>query len=103
MATDFVSAPAAGRNRSAVREQLAQRTRSFTELAQTVRSRGLNNRTRGFYLVVGVALVVALGGAFTGLALLRESWFLLLIPGDLHSHLVHGNLPPPAAPRFHAR
>ncbi len=77
--TESVSPLVPRRNRSAVREQLAQRTRSFTELAQTVRSRGLNNRTPGFYLTVAAALIVALGGAFTGLVLLRDSWFLLLI------------------------
>ena len=76
---DLVPSPAPRRDHSAVGEQVAARTRSFTQLAQAVRGRGLNNRTRGFYLIVASALVVALGGAFTGLALLRDSWFLLLI------------------------
>ncbi|MEZ5090721.1 MAG: acyl-CoA desaturase [Micropruina sp.] len=58
---------------------MSRRTRSFTELAKAVRGRGLNDRTPGFYLTVAAALIVALGGAFTGLVLLRDSWLLLLI------------------------
>ena len=69
--------------REAVRAALVQRTHSFTELAQEVRSAGLNNRTRLFYLAVFSALVAALGGAFTGVVLLRDSWFQLLIAAAL--------------------
>ena len=77
--TQVQSTRAPHRDRTAVREELSRRTRSFTELAQTVRNRGLNKRTPGFYLTVAAALLVALGGSFTGLVLLRDSWFLLLI------------------------
>lgn len=68
---------------SPVRDAFEKRTRTFTDLAQAVRTSGLNNRTRGFYLAVASALVAALGGAVTGLILLGDSWFQLLIAAAL--------------------
>ncbi len=78
----LTDAPAPRRG-EAVRAELARRTRSFTELARLVRADGLNDRTRWFYLLVFSGLVTALAGAFTGLVLLRDSWFQLLIAAAL--------------------
>jgi fatty acid desaturase len=58
-------------------------TQTFTALAQTTRSLGLQNRTRWFYLLLFTGLIVALGGAVTGLILLGDSWLQLLIAGAL--------------------
>ena len=49
--------------RTRIRAELTERTRSFTELAQAVRSEGLNRRTRGFYFTLFGGLVLALAGA----------------------------------------
>jgi fatty acid desaturase len=75
--------PARSRRGDAVKAEMAKRTRSFTELAQAVRSAGLNDRTRWFYLALFGGLVLALAGAFTGLVLLQDSWFTLLIAAVL--------------------
>ena len=83
MTTDILPSPTSGPGRGAAREEIAKRTRSFTDLAQNVRALGLNNRTRWFYWLVFGGLVLALGGAFTGIALLRDSWFQLLIAAAL--------------------
>jgi fatty acid desaturase len=83
-ATDVLPSPPHRSARgTAVREELARRTRSFTELAQAVRSAGLNDRTRWFYLALLGGLVTALAGAVTGFVLLRDSWFQLLIAAAL--------------------
>ena len=68
---------------AAVREELARRTRSFTDLAQTVRTAGLNRRTPWFYGMVAAVLLLALGGAVTGFVLLQDSWFQLLVAAAL--------------------
>ncbi|HRA75374.1 MAG TPA: acyl-CoA desaturase [Propionicimonas sp.] len=68
---------------AAVRAEIARRTASFTDLAQTVRTAGLNGRTRWFYVVLFTGLVLALAGAVTGVVLLRDSWFQLLIAAAL--------------------
>ncbi|MCC6494781.1 MAG: acyl-CoA desaturase [Propionibacteriaceae bacterium] len=82
--TSALSARAARTRRGeAVRAEVARRTRTFTELAQSVRAAGLNRRTRWFYLAVFGGLVAALAGAFTGLVLLQDSWFALLIAAAL--------------------
>lgn len=73
----------AGRTRGAARAEVAQLTRSFTDLAQEVRTLGLNDRTPWFYLAVGAGLVVALAGAVAGMVLLGGSWYQLLIAGAL--------------------
>jgi fatty acid desaturase len=54
-------------------------TRSFTELASTVRDTGLLARSHVFYAVYGLALVLALAGVITGMILLGDSWFQLLM------------------------
>ena len=61
----------------------AQYTNSYTDLAQTIRSSGLNRRTRWFYLALFAGLVTALAGAVAGLILLGDSWFQLLIAAAL--------------------
>lgn len=58
-------------------------TRSFTELAATVRDTGLLARSYTFYAVYGAALALALGGVITGFVLLGDSWFQLLIAAAL--------------------
>ncbi len=68
---------------TAARVEWERRTNSFTELAQQVRAAGLNSRTRGFYLILFGGLILALAGAISGMALLGESWFQLLIAAAL--------------------
>jgi len=58
-------------------------TQTYTALAQKVREQNLLARARGFYAAVFVVLIVALGGAATGLILLNDSWLTLLIAGAL--------------------
>ncbi len=77
-ATD-VPAPVRATSVSPSRAEWERRTNSFTELAQLVRSAGLNGRTPGFYLALFSGLVVALLGTLTGMVLLGDSWFQLLI------------------------
>ncbi len=80
--TTHTASPATDR-RTRVRAELAERTRSFTELAHAVRSEGLNGRARGFYFTLFGGLVLALGGAIAGIVLLGASWFQLLIAAAL--------------------
>jgi fatty acid desaturase len=58
-------------------------TQTFTALAQATRSLGLQERTRWFYALLFTGLVLALGGAVSGLVLLGDSWLQLLIAGAL--------------------
>ena len=58
-------------------------TRSFTELASTVRETGLLRRSYVFYSLFSVGLLLALGGVITGMILLGDSWFQLLMAGAL--------------------
>ena len=58
-------------------------TRSFTELAATVRDTGLLHRAPVFYALYGAALTLALGGVITGFILLGDSWFQLLMAAAL--------------------
>ncbi len=80
-AIDADTPPTTSRPRA--RDEITRRTRSFTELAAAVREQGLNARTRWFYYSVFGVLLLALGGAFTGLVLLKDSWFTLLIAAAL--------------------
>ena len=83
-ATDAPALPPTRTSRSEnVRVEWERRTNSFTELAKRVRDQGLNGRTRWFYLTLLGVLILALAGAFTGLALLGHSWFQLLIAAAL--------------------
>ncbi|TPX02816.1 acyl-CoA desaturase [Schumannella luteola] len=58
-------------------------TRTFTQIAHTIRESGLLRRSGWFYSLLGAGLLLALGGAITGFVLLGESWFQLLIAGAL--------------------
>jgi fatty acid desaturase len=58
-------------------------THTFTELAQAVRTRGLQGRRRGFYLMIFVVLLLALAGTGAGMILLDDSWLQLLLAGTL--------------------
>ncbi|MBC7297822.1 MAG: fatty acid desaturase, partial [Demequina sp.] len=58
-------------------------TRSFTELASTVRDTGLLARSYLFYAIYGTILTLAMGGVITGIILLGDSWFQLLMAGAL--------------------
>jgi hypothetical protein len=66
-----------------MRTETNRLTRSYTALAQATRALRLHGRTRWFYLLLFAGLVVALGGAATGLVLLGDSWLQLLIAGAL--------------------
>ncbi|WP_082095944.1 fatty acid desaturase family protein [Demequina flava] len=58
-------------------------THRFAELAATVRDTGLLHRSYGFYAGFGAALVLAMGGVITGIILLGDSWFQLLMAAAL--------------------
>jgi len=58
-------------------------TRSFTEIASTVRDAGLLKRSYVFYAVFVSTLVLALGGIIAGMVLLGDSWFQLLMAAAL--------------------
>lgn len=68
---------------AAARLEWERRTNSFTELAQAVREAGLNRRTPAFYWVLFGGLTLALAAGITGMALLGESWYQLLIAAAL--------------------
>ena len=53
-------------------------TNSYAALLREVRSAGLLNRRRAFYILTFAALCVALVASWAGLALLQPSWYLLL-------------------------
>ncbi|WP_227000757.1 fatty acid desaturase family protein [Protaetiibacter intestinalis] len=57
--------------------------RTFTAVSRTVKETGLLRRSHGFYLTLGIALALALGGAITGFVLFGASWYQLLIAGGL--------------------
>ncbi|MEU2205391.1 acyl-CoA desaturase [Microbacterium oleivorans] len=63
--------------------QFPPMAKAFTDVSRIVRETGLLRRTPIFYLAVGIALVLAFGGAVTGFILLGDSWFQLLIAGAL--------------------
>jgi len=54
-------------------------TRSFTEVAATIRDAGLLRRHYGFYSVFTSVLVLGLAGTVAGMILLGDSWFQLLM------------------------
>ena len=53
--------PAQPIGRGSGRSAQHQQTHTYTELAQAVREHRLNERTRGFYLTLFTALILALG------------------------------------------
>jgi fatty acid desaturase len=58
-------------------------TSSYSELAREVREAGLLRRAYGYYLSTGIGVALALGGVVTGIVLLGDSWFQLLMAGAL--------------------
>ncbi|MHA7155867.1 fatty acid desaturase family protein [Arthrobacter sp. TMN-50] len=56
---------------------------SYSTLLKQVRKEGLLNRRRRFYVAVFTALAVTMGAAWTGFALLGDTWFQLLIAAVL--------------------
>jgi fatty acid desaturase len=54
-------------------------TSSYTELARTVKDAGLLRRQRFFYLSLFAGLLLSCAAVFTGMALLGNSWFQLLL------------------------
>ncbi len=58
-------------------------TASYSALMRTVRDGGLLRRREGFYYAVFGGLALALGGVITGMVLLGDSWFQLLMAGAL--------------------
>jgi fatty acid desaturase len=69
--------------RTKPRGDVANPTTEYAALLHTVRDAGLLRRRTGFYVAMFSVLTVALGGAFTGMAFLGHSWFVLLIAGAL--------------------
>lgn len=57
--------------------------RAFIEVSDQARSQGLLGRARWFYLLVGGAVTAALLGSLTGLVLLGDTWWQLLIAAAL--------------------
>ena len=57
--------------------------RAYLEVSAEVRDQGLLERAQWLYLLVGVALTVGLLGAGTGLVLLGDSWWQLLIAAGM--------------------
>ena len=64
-------------------------TRSFTEIATAVRDAGLLKRSYIFYSGYFAALVLSLAGVITGIVLLGDSWFQLLMAAALGLVLTH--------------
>jgi fatty acid desaturase len=58
-------------------------TQSYSDLLKAVRSAGLLERRRGFYITVFAALAVLMTAAWFGFALIGQSWFQLLIAAAL--------------------
>lgn len=56
---------------------------SYSTLLKHVRKEGLLTRRRGFYISLFVVLALALSAAWTGFALLGDTWFQLLIAAAL--------------------
>ncbi len=75
--------PAQPIGRGSGRSAQHQQTHTYTELAQAVREHRLNERTRGFYLTLFTALILALGGTAVGILLLDDSWLQLLMAASL--------------------
>jgi fatty acid desaturase len=56
---------------------------SYTEVSRAVKAGGLLRRARWFYVLLATGLLVALAADVTGMALLGESWFQLILAGVL--------------------
>jgi fatty acid desaturase len=69
--------------RTQPRGDAANPTTEYSALLRTVRDAGLLRRRTGFYALMFTAISLALGGAITGLILLGDSWFQLLMAAAL--------------------
>jgi fatty acid desaturase len=78
-----VSSPVINIIRTKPRGDQANPTTEYAALLHTVRDAGLLRRRTGFYVAVFAVLIAALGAAFVGIALLHNSWFVLLIAAAL--------------------
>ncbi|MFC9354382.1 fatty acid desaturase family protein [Arthrobacter sp. NPDC057013] len=58
-------------------------TQSYSDLLKAVRSAGLLERRRGFYITVFATLAVLMTAVWFGFALIGQSWFQLLIAAGL--------------------
>jgi len=56
---------------------------AYKQVSQVVKETGLLRRAGWFYIFVGTALAIALGGVVTGFILLGDSWLQLLMAGAL--------------------
>jgi fatty acid desaturase len=56
---------------------------SYTEVSKAVKAQGLLRRARGFYALVTLGLIVATAGVVTGMVLLGDSWYQLILAGVL--------------------
>jgi fatty acid desaturase len=54
-------------------------TSGYAELAREIRRLGLQHRRPGFYTALLIANLIALGGVVTAMALLRDSWWVMLL------------------------
>ena len=77
------SAPGAVRSAKPRTGAVGDSTRSFTQLSHAVKDMGLLRRARTFYIILFAGLCLALGGIATGMVLLGESWFQLLMAAAL--------------------
>jgi fatty acid desaturase len=62
---------------------LSNPTSDFAELLKTVRDAGLLRRHRRFYVINFLIVTVVMGGAWVGFAMLRDSWYELIIAAAL--------------------
>jgi fatty acid desaturase len=58
-------------------------TSSYSSLLNTIKNVGLLRRHTGYYWIMFSALVIAMGAAWTGFALLGDSWYQLIIAAVL--------------------
>ncbi|MCR2825223.1 fatty acid desaturase family protein [Microbacterium sp. zg.Y909] len=54
-------------------------TRAYTEVSQAVKEKGLLQRTRGFYALVGLAILAGFAGCIVAFFALGDSWWQLLV------------------------
>jgi hypothetical protein len=62
-----------------VRSNAIPASSGYAELAREIRRLGLQRRRLGFYTVLLIANLMALGGVAAAMTLLRDSWWLMLL------------------------
>lgn len=73
------AAPASARSERPSQSAFPALAKAFLEVSAEVRGQGLLDRARWFYVLVGTAVALGLAGAGTGLVLLGDTWWQLLI------------------------